>query len=61
MDGCKGYCKGYWSGNPIDGYDFYCGYGEFDCADCMFGPFGEGKDPRQGQKGGGSDGTPARH
>lgn len=31
-------CKGYWSGNPSNGYDFDCEYensGGFTCEDCV--------------------------
>lgn len=35
-------CQGYRSGNPVDGYDFDCGYefaGDVSCEDCIFGPY----------------------
>ncbi len=39
-------CEGYWT-ETSDGREFDCHYGpDFDCEDCLFGPSGEGKDPR---------------
>lgn len=32
-------CKGYWSGNPIDGQEFDCEYNpSFECEQCIYGP-----------------------
>jgi len=35
-------CQGYRSGNPVDGYDFDCGYefaGDVSCEVCIIGPY----------------------
>lgn len=42
----NGNCGRYFSGNPLDGFDFDCFYNPpFECEDCIYWPFKEGYDP----------------
>ena len=44
-------------GNPFDGYDYECEYEpDFDCEECIYGPYNGSLDPEKPHEGGDIDG-----